>query len=302
MRIDDGISSGQAISPFYDPMVAKIIGYGPTRETARLRLIGALKETVLFGTPNNKDFLIQCLEKQSFIDGAATTAFIAEEFSEADLAVAPVSFSDSAVAATLDLWLENKAYFQHSLLVSCELKNWTMASAMVSRKQYQFDETTHDLSISPVNSSVDTYQVTDATAEQSAVIQVVSIQANAAVVLLDGVKLVAQFMQRQRGQMYCSIGGRGAFFKDLIILDGALAEAVGGGRVIAPMHGLLLEVMVKPGDEVSKGQTLAVLEAMKMHYEIQAEIDGTVAEVTAVAGKQVAADDVLIDINENEDA
>jgi len=302
VRIDDGISSGQAISPFYDPMVAKIIGYGPTRETARLRLIGALKETVLFGTPNNKDFLIQCLEKQSFIDGAATTAFIAEEFSEADLAVAPVSFSDSAVAATLDLWLENKAYFQHSLLVSCELKNWTMASAMVSRKQYQFDETTHDLSISPVNSSVDTYQVTDATAEQSAVIQVLSIQANAAVVLLDGVKLVAQFMQRQRGQMYCSIGGRGAFFKDLIILDGALAEAVGGGRVIAPMHGLLLEVMVKPGDEVSKGQTLAVLEAMKMHYEIQAEIDGTVAEVTAVAGKQVAADDVLIDINENEDA
>ena len=302
VRIDDGISSGQAISPFYDPMVAKIIGYGPTRETARLRLIGALKETVLFGTPNNKDFLIQCLEKQSFIDGAATTAFITEEFSEADLAVAPVSFSDSAVAATLDLWLENKAYFQHSLLVSCELKNWTMASAMVSRKQYQFDETTHDLSISPVNSSVDTYQVTDATAEQSAVIQVVSIQANAAVVLLDGVKLVAQFMQRQRGQMYCSIGGRGAFFKDLIILDGALAEAVGGGRVIAPMHGLLLEVMVKPGDEVSKGQTLAVLEAMRMHYEIQAEIDGTVAEVTAVAGKQVAADDVLIDINENEDA
>ena len=302
VRIDDGISSGQAISPFYDSMVAKIIGYGPTRETARLRLIGALKETVLFGTPNNKDFLIQCLEKQSFIDGAASTAFIAEEFSEADLAVAPVSFSDSAVAATLDLWLENKAYFQHSLLVSCELKNWTMASAMVSRKQYQFDETTHDLSISPVNSSVDTYQVTDATAEQSAVIQVLSIQANAAVVLLDGVKLVAQFMQRQRGQIYCSIGGRGAFFKDLIILDGALAEAVGGGRVIAPMHGLLLEVMVKPGDEVSKGQTLAVLEAMKMHYEIQAEIDGTVAEVTAVAGKQVAADDVLIDINENEDA
>ncbi len=302
VRIDDGISSGQAISPFYDPMVAKVIGYGPTREAARLRLIGALKETVLFGTPNNKDFLIQCLEKQSFIDGAATTAFIAEEFSEADLEVAPVSFADSAVAATLELWIENKAHLQRSLLVSCELKNWTIASAMVSRKQYQFGDLIHDLSISPVNSSADTYHVTDATAEQSAVIQVVSIQDNMAVVLLDGVKLVAQFMQRQRGQMYCSIGGRGAFFKDLIILDGAVDEAVGGGRVIAPMHGLLLEVLVKPGDEVCKGQTLAVLEAMKMHYEIQAEIDGTVDEVTAVAGKQVAADDVLIEINEKQDA
>ena len=302
VRIDDGISTGQAISPFYDPMVAKVIGYGPTREAARLRLIGALKETVLFGTPSNKDFLIQCLEKQSFIDGAATTAFIGEEFSAADLDVAPVSFLDSAVAATLELCLENKAHFQRSLLVSCELKNWTIASAMVSRKQYQFVDITHDLSISPINSSADTYHVADTAAEQSAVIQVISMQDNKAVVLFDGVKLVAQFMQRQRGQMYCSIQGRGAFFKDLIILDGVVDDAEGGGRVIAPMHGLLLEVMVSAGDDVVKGQTLAVLEAMKMHYEILAEVDGTVEEVSAVAGSQVAVDDVLIEIKEKDDS
>ena len=302
VRVDGGISTGQAISPFYDPMVAKVIGYGPTREAARLRLIGALKETILFGTPNNKDFLIQCLEKQSFIAGAATTAFIAEEFSDAELEIQPVSFADSAVAATLELCLENKGHFQKSLLVSSQLQNWTIASAMVSRKQYQFDDTIHDLSISPVNTSIDTYQVSDSAAEQTAVVQVLSMQANSAVVLLDGVKLVAQFMWLKRGQMHCSIQGRGAFFKDLIILDGAVDEAVGGGRVIAPMHGLLLEVLVKPGDQVTRGQTLAVLEAMKMHYEIQAEIDGIVSEVTAVGGKQVAADDVLIEINESEDA
>ena len=302
VRIDDGISTGQAISPFYDPMVAKVIGYGPTREAARLRLIGALKETVLFGTPSNKDFLIQCLEKQSFIDGAATTAFIGEEFSADDLDAAPVSFLDSAVAATLELCLENKAHFQHSLLVSCELKNWTIASAMVSRKQYQFVDLTHDLSISPINSSADTYHVTDTAAKQSAVIQVISMQDNKAVVLFDGVKLVAQFMQRQRGQIYCSIQGRGAFFKDLIILDGVVDDAEGGGRVIAPMHGLLLEVMVSPGDNVVKGQTLAVLEAMKMHYEILSEVDGTVEEVSAVAGSQVAVDDVLIEIKEKDDS
>ncbi len=301
VRVDGGISTGQAISPFYDPMVAKVIGYGSTREAARLRLIGALKETVLFGTPNNKDFLIQCLKKQSFIDGAATTAFIAEEFSDAELEIQPVSFADSAVAGTLELCLENKGHFQKSLLVSSQLQNWTIASAMVSRKQYQFDDTIHDLSISPVNTSIDTYQVSDSAAEQAAVVQVLSMQANSAVVLLDGVKLVAQFMWLKRGQMHCSIQGRGAFFKDLIILDGAVDEAVGGGRVIAPMHGLLLEVLVKPGDQVTRGQTLAVLEAMKMHYEIQAEIDGTVSEVRAVAGKQVAADDVLIKINESED-
>ena len=79
-------------------------------------------------------------------------------------------------------------------------------------------------------------------------------------------------------------------------------EAAGGGRVTAPMHGLLLEVLVKPGDQVVKGQNLAVLEAMKMHYEIIAEVDGTVEEVTAVAGTQVAADDVLIEINQQQEA
>ncbi|MEJ6685570.1 MAG: biotin carboxylase N-terminal domain-containing protein, partial [SAR86 cluster bacterium] len=108
IRIDAGIVSGQDISPFYDPMVAKVIGYGPDRESARLRLIGALKETVLFGTPNNKRFLIQCLEKQCFIDGTATTAFIAEEFSGEDLQVAPPSFADSAVAAVIELAMEHK--------------------------------------------------------------------------------------------------------------------------------------------------------------------------------------------------
>ena len=64
----------------------------------------------------------------------------------------------------------------------------------------------------------------------------------------------------------------------------------------------LLDVLVAPGDSVSKGQVLAVLEAMKMHYEIVAEIDGTVAEVSAVTGSQVAADDLLIEINQPEEA
>jgi biotin carboxyl carrier protein len=64
------------------------------------------------------------------------------------------------------------------------------------------------------------------------------------------------------------------------------------------MHGLLLEVLVKPGDKVIAGQSLVVLEAMKMHYEIIAEIDGIVEHVMAIAGNQVAADDLLIEILE----
>ena len=302
VRIDAGICTGQAISPFYDPMVAKVIGYGDDRETARTKLIAALQETVLFGTANNKDFLIQCLEKQSFIDGAATTAFIAEEFTEADLALAEPRVEDAAAAAVIDLNLEYQRYFASSTLTSHKLKNWTMASGLVSRKQYQFGESLFDLSISPIANSSDRYLVSCAQSQQQIEIELLTMDGNNASLAVNGSSQLATFKLRQQGQLYCSIAGRSALFKDLIILDGAVDEAAGGGRVTAPMHGLLLEVLVKPGDQVVKGQNLAVLEAMKMHYEIIAEVDGTVEEVTAVAGTQVAADDVLIEINQQQEA
>ena len=296
VRIDSGICSGQAISPFYDPMVAKVIGYGPTREVARLRLIAALKETVLFGTPNNTRFLIQCLEKQQFIDGLATTAFIAEEFSEADLANPLPEFSDAAVAAVLELRLEHNQLFERALGVSDNLKDWTSASPLVSRKQYQFDELIHDLSISPQGGGRYLVSTMDTGESRSLVVSLVELKDTSAELLVDDKPIRATYMSPKKGQLYCSIEGRSAFFKDLIILDGLVDEAVGGGRVIAPMHGLLLDVLVAPGDQVVKGQVLAVLEAMKMHYEITAEIDGTVIEVSAVTGNQVATDDLLIEI------
>ena len=299
IRIDAGIVSGQDISPFYDPMVAKVIGYGPDRESARLRLIGALKETILFGTPNNKRFLIQCLEKQCFIDGTATTAFIAEEFSDEDLQVAPPSFADSAVAAVIELAMEHKKLFDRSVLVSASLKNWASASAIISRKQYQFADLTRDLGITP--EGLETYRVFDVGGVETDVeITVLAMDKHKASLRVDGTILAVTSMSSVKGQLHCSIEGRDALFKDMIILDGMSDVNVGGGRVTAPMHGLLLEVLVEPGDPVVKGQTLAVLEAMKMHYEIQAEIDGTVAEVSAVAGKQVAVDDVLIEIDEQQ--
>ena len=299
IRVDAGIVSGQDISPFYDPMVAKVIGYGPDRESARLRLIGALKETVLFGTPNNKRFLIQCLEKQCFIDGTATTAFIAEEFSGEDLQVAPPSFADSAVAAVIELAMEHKKLFDRSVLVSASLKNWASASAIISRKQYQFADLTRDLGITP--KGLEAYRVFDVGGVEADVeITVLAIDKHKASLRVDGTILAVTSMSSVKGQLHCSIEGRDALFKDMIILDGMSDVNVGGGRVTAPMHGLLLEVLVEPGDPVVKGQTLAVLEAMKMHYEIQAEIDGTVAEVSAVAGKQVAVDDVLIEIDEQQ--
>ena len=292
VRVDSGIATGQEISPFYDPMVAKIIASGPSREIARLRLIEALQETVLFGPSHNRDFLVACLQKACFAEGGATTAFISEQFAEGEMASTTPAFVDSAVAAVIELHLEHQALFSNSVLVAEQLRDWSNASPLISRKRYQHGETTHDLAVMP--QATGRYQVFDTTS--SCIIDLVSIEGSSAHINIDGVQHTVRFHTPQAGKLYLSIDGRAAEYRDLIRLDGAMEQAGGGGRVIAPMHGLLLEVRVAPGDEVAAGQTLAVLEAMKMHYEIVAEAAGTVREVLAAPGLQVAADDVLIEI------
>ena len=76
IRIDSGVASGDEVSPYYDARVAKIIGYGETREDARRRLLTTLQDGALLGLGNNRNFLINALEQQTFKDGLATTAFI----------------------------------------------------------------------------------------------------------------------------------------------------------------------------------------------------------------------------------
>ena len=303
IRVDSGIASGQQISPFYDPMVAKIIASGPSRDIARLRLIEALQETVLFGTRHNRDFLVACLQKERFASGEATTAFIAEEFGEDGIADAVPTFADSAVAAVLELALEHEALYASSILVAPQLRDWSSASALISRKRYQHGELTHDLAVmalGPTSSGSTRYQVFSS--DESCLVELLSIEGTCAHVGIDEVRYRVRLHTPHSGKLYLSIEGRAGQYCDLIRLDGALDQTGGSGSISAPMHGLLLEVRVAPGDAVEAGQTLAVLEAMKMHYEIVAEASGTVQEVRVEAGAQVAADDILIDIEVTEEA
>ena len=292
IRVDSGICSGQDISPFYDPMVAKIIASGPTREIARLRLIEALHETVLFGTRHNRDFLVACLEKKCFVDGQATTAFIAEEFAAGEIADCLPRFTDSAVAAVLELALQHQQLHASSVIVAPQLRDWASASPLVSRKQYLHGEQVHDLAVTALGKS--RYRVFDAA--NTVVIELLKMADSTAHVVIDEAQHVVRYHLPEIGRLYLSIDGRAAQYLDMIRLDGAQQQAGGSGTIVAPMHGLLLEVRVAAGDTVATGQTLAVLEAMKMHYEIVADVAGVVSEVRAVAGQQVAADDLLMQI------
>jgi geranyl-CoA carboxylase alpha subunit len=113
---------------------------------------------------------------------------------------------------------------------------------------------------------------------------------------VDGRRGRVVYSAPRAGVLELLVDGQSLYFRNRIAFAASAEEAVGGGRVVAPMHGALLEVFVEPGDQVEVGTRLAVLEAMKMQHDILAEIDGTVQEVLAAAGNQVAADDLLIEI------
>ncbi|MFK7734160.1 MAG: acetyl-CoA carboxylase biotin carboxylase subunit [Pseudomonadales bacterium] len=293
IRIDGGICSGQDISPFYDPMVAKVIAYGSNREMARLRLIDALKRSCLFGTTTNKRFLIECLEKPAFAAGEATTAFIEEQFGETAFTESEPSLQEAAVAAVLAVQYDYDQAQTASVFVAPGLKNWHSAEKPAVRKHYVFGECEHNLFIH--SSGADSYTVKGA--EESVEVELLSYGKDDALVEVNGIRHQVDFFAVSDAEHFLAIEGRTLHFKDQVRLAGAKDGAGGGGSVIAPMHGMLLEIRVAVGDAVQKGQTLAILEAMKMHYEIQAEADGVVSEILTSAGTQVAADSVLIEID-----
>ena len=300
VRIDDGIATGGEVSPFYDPMLAKIIAYGETREIAQRRLSEALKDTVLFGPKTNKAFLIDCLSRKRFTDGLATTAFIEEEFGETGLGNTAPSFSDAAIAAVLEIEVACDQTMAASLRVAAPLRNWTNASLLASRKQYTFGETLFDLFITPVDRS--RYVVSGG--EETLDVILLSNDDGIANVEIENGQHLVRYQQASEGGFHLAIDGRTWTFDNLIGLAGDGEEVTGGGRVVAPMHGQLLEVLVKPGDQVTRGQKLAVLEAMKMQHEILAEANGVVEAVYVEAGQQVPTDELMIDITveEKEDA
>ena len=290
VRIDSGVESGQAVLPFYDPMIAKVIAHGDSRDMARRRLIRALSETAAFGLTSNKRFLVDCLEKDAFAKGEATTAFIDEQFSDDGLAEPEPEFAIAAAAAVLKFLADRDNALGDSLHVSPELLNWTSAGALESRYALVSGDSVFDLSVSPAG--MRNYTVGGDGAATS--VHVVSIGDGRAILSVNGAQRRLQFHAAgdilylgEAGRDYRFESGRSA---------AASQEDGAGGRVAAPMHGKILEIVVDPGDIVARGDRLLVIEAMKMQHDIVAPAAGAVAAILQRAGVQVAAGDPLVEI------
>ena len=294
VRIDHGLVEGQEISPFYDPMLAKIIAYGATRDDARRKLVRAVEQCVLLGVNGNQRFLANLLANPEFASGNATTAFIAEHFN-ADPSLSPQApaASELAIAAAL-LYQQSANARAHQR----ELAGWRSAGSAPWQFTLKHGEHKHRVNL----------EVQLAGSQPSLLATVGDTQVSLTLLASDGRWLTLELdgirrriAYQQQGEQLWLYGHYG----NLELLD-VTHEPAGGqnaassGTVKAPMDGAIVDVLVSEGERVSKGQLLVVLEAMKMEHPMKAGVDGTVRRIGISKGDQVKNRQLLVEIEADE--
>ena len=289
IRIDSGVASGDEVSPYYDAMVAKIISYGETREDARRRLVATLQDGALLGLGNNRDFLIDALEQQTFKDGLATTAFIAEHYGDQ---FTPLKVPGAFVvgAAVIQHLLAMGEAHERAPLVSHELLDWSSRGRAISIREYRIDEV--EVSVKLETLSAGQYQVVFQGEEF--MVEFMGMSDTDCELQINGWREKFNFVQEAPATLLFANATYSMTLTDYTRVSPEAVDAAAGGTVVAPMHGLLLAVEVSENETVVKGQRLAVLEAMKMQHEIIAPADGVVLETPGMAGRQIAAGDVMV--------
>jgi len=296
VRVDAGIETGDAISPFYDSMVGKVIAWGETRETARLRLRAALQGTALAGVTHNRAFLLTLLDDATFVTGGATTDFIDRAYPGGYVPETAPSRSLAAGIALQQI-LAGEAHFVSALSVNEELRGWVSTGPVTRRHGYRVGDTQFTAEITAVR--VDRFDIT--LQESRHEVTLASLGEHYATLLIDGERTVVGYRAQDAATLMLATDRQELTLVNTDLIPPEAAEEALGGKVLAPMHGQLVSVLVEANAKVDKDQRLAVFEAMKMQHEILAPVAGTVSELLGQVGQQMAAGDVVMVIEETTD-
>ncbi|WP_299587255.1 acetyl/propionyl/methylcrotonyl-CoA carboxylase subunit alpha [uncultured Tateyamaria sp.] len=270
-RADSGVRAGDTISPFYDPMIAKVITHGPTRATALARLQSALSDTQVAGTVTNLAFLGALAGHEGFGQSKVDTGLIARDLNA--LTAAPVAQPRHSVAAAMAV---------SGLDQPPALAGFALWQPMTRAIPLTYADQPLAISVQVIDAHTQLWSVDDTSVEatQSHGRWVIDGHPAPDVSVHDGTATV--------------FDGYGLIYDIVDPLDVATSAAGDGNIVEAPMPGLVRAVFAKPGDTVAKGDRLAILEAMKMEHALLAARDGIVAEVYATQGDQVTAGAALV--------
>jgi propionyl-CoA carboxylase alpha chain len=289
VRWDTGVQEGSVVGTDFDPMLAKVIAYGPTRTEAAGRLALALERLHLGGVVTNRDFLVATLRTQEFLDGDTTTDFIervapAREYnpSEAEL---------ERVARTGALWIQG-ANRDDAQVLKSTASGWRNSRMPLERIRFALGE--RELQVGYRIQRDGSFRFEDGTTARifewtSEGIDVeIGGRRHSSFVTRADERLI---VQNPNGDLELDIVPR-------FVIPG-LEGAAGG--LVAPMPGKVIAIRAAVGDAVEAGQTLVLLEAMKMEHPMQAAEAGTVTEILVAEGEQIEKGTLLL-VVETEDA
>jgi 3-methylcrotonyl-CoA carboxylase alpha subunit len=293
VRFDDGVREGDAISPFYDSMVAKLIVHGATRAQALAKLDAALAATRIVGLSTNVQFLRHVAASDSFAKAELDTALIPRE--------AAVVFQQDRVGRSLAV----AAAVAQTLLAERALESgdpfsrrdgWRPFGLTVRRFDFAYQGEPlqaqltylHDGALHlAIGSDAPALLRFDAQPAESGICMDLQFQ--------DQRQTVQTWQRAELVHVFCDLGA--TVITEIDALAHAGEAAAEGGRLTAPMPGKVVSFAVQAGDAVKKGQPLAVMEAMKMEHTIAAPADGTVDELLYAPGDQVAEGAELLKIS-----
>jgi geranyl-CoA carboxylase alpha subunit len=289
VRIDYGVAPGESISPFYDPMLAKVIAHGATREEARRRLIVALEDTVVLGLNTNRNFLVGALQHPAFITGEATTAFIERHFPAGSDAMRRPNLNGRIVALAAVLLLEARTRGPGD--AAATTRSWSSTGPANWPLRLTIDNCHQETVVAVLGP--DHYLVTLADRRIEVSIQ---LRRDGAVRFTEGgVQKTAPFAWHD-GMLHLALDGLVATARETTLETSRAQKASDSTELLAPMNGAIIAVQVKAGDRIVRGQRLVVLEAMKMQHEIRAPRDGVVLRILVETGQQVATRELLVEL------
>ncbi|HEY7048120.1 MAG TPA: biotin carboxylase N-terminal domain-containing protein [Jatrophihabitantaceae bacterium] len=267
IRVDSGVVDGSLISPFYDPMLAKVISWAPTRDEAAAALAGALTRARIHGPTTNRDLLVNVLRHPAFRAGDTDTGFLDRPRlreparTDRDLAALAAALADAATRRT---------GFP---------SGWRNVPSQPQRKQYEGVDVEYRLTRDGL--------VSDAHPD----VRLVEATPNTVVLDIGGVR--RRYEVAAYPDLVCVDEPRGTVTLRPIERFPDPAAEVAAGSLLAPMPGTVVRVAVSAGDQVGQGQPLLWLEAMKMEHTITAPAAGVVTELPVRAGQPVDVGTVL---------
>src|SRR5574337_1057355 len=286
VRVDSGVRQGDAISPYYDSMIAKLIVHGDTRQQALARLDEALAETCIVGLATNVQYLRHVVQSRSFAEAELDTALIERERKHL-FGRQTVDLPRTAAAAVAHQLLQEQVQapgHDASGWVDpwARRDGWRAFGLCTRRFDFEFHGQPAAASLTYGRGGSLALKVGDAEGPLAFTPQ--------------GGQIAISFAGRRETVRVWSFGGVASVFcalgaTQIIVIDPlahAGAAQADTGRLTAPMPGKVVSFAVRAGDKVKRGQPLAVLEAMKMEHTIAAPADGTVEELLYAPGDQVA--------------